>query len=86
MSKQRNHPEQLAAAQRGRALYIRLYDKATAELAQAKADLQEERIKHAKTQTTLANVAHAIESGISPDLTLPLIRLALRIGNGGQPS
>ncbi|CUJ80940.1 hypothetical protein [Achromobacter sp. 2789STDY5608628] len=85
MTKPRNPTEQLAAATRGRALYIRLYDNATAELGKAKAELQDERIKHAQALATLGNVAHALETGTPPDTVLTIVRIALRIGPGGQP-
>ncbi|WP_373743830.1 hypothetical protein [Achromobacter insuavis] len=85
MTKPRNPTEQLAAATRGRALYIRLYDNATAELGKAKAELQDERIRHAQALSTLANVAHALETGTPPDTVLTIVRIALRLAPNGQP-
>lgn len=58
------HPtQQLDAAVRGRALYTRLYDEVKKERDELNARVTEERIKHAQAVATLANVAHALETG-----------------------
>ena len=55
--------QQLDAAVRGRALYTRLYDEVKKERDELNARVTEERIKHAQAVATLANVAHALETG-----------------------
>ena len=80
------HPtQQLDAAVRGRALYTRLYDEVKKERDELNARVTEERIKHAQAVATLANVAHALETGTPPEVVLSLVRIALRISPGGQP-
>ena len=81
----RTPTQQLDAAVRGRALYTRLYDEVKKERDELNARVTEERIKHAQAVATLANVAHALETGTPPEVVLSLVRIALRISPGGQP-
>lgn len=85
MNKSRTPTEQLGAAVRGRALYIRLYDNAKRELDQVREQLTNERIQHAQATAALGNVAHALETGTAPDVVLAMVRIALRITPGGRP-
>lgn len=85
MSRHRTPTQQLDAAVRGRALYTRLYDEVKKERDELNARVTEERIKHAQAVATLANVAHALETGTPPEVVLSLVRIALRISPGGQP-
>lgn len=68
MHKPRNPTEQLAAAVRGRALYVRLYDKATAELSQAKGEAAAMRERCATLASALEITTSILEA--SADLHL----------------
>lgn len=66
MHKPRNQAEQLAAAVRGRALYVRLYDKATAELSQAKGETAAMRERCATLASALEITACILEASADP--------------------
>lgn len=68
MHKPRNPTEQLAAAVRGRALYVRLYDKATAELSQLKAEAAAMRERCATLASALEITASILEASADPQL------------------
>lgn len=85
MSKPRTPTEQLAAAERGRALYTRLHDEVKKERDELNLRLTDERIKHAQAVATLGDVAHALETGVAPETVLAMVRIALRVSPGGKP-
>lgn len=66
MHKPRNPTEQLAAAVRGRALYVRLYDKATAELSQAKGETAAMRERCATLASALEITTSILEASADP--------------------
>ncbi len=68
MSKPRNPTEQLAAAVRGRALYTRLYDKATAELSECKAEAAAMRERCATLASALEITTSILEASADPHL------------------
>jgi len=68
MSKPRNPTEQLAAAVRGRALYTRLYDKATAELSESKAEAAAMRERCATLASALEITTSILEASDDPHL------------------
>jgi len=68
MHKPRNQAEQLAAAVRGRALYVRLYDKATAELSQAKGETAAMRERCATLASALEITTSILEASADPHL------------------
>ncbi|MDX3878154.1 hypothetical protein EUC41_31055 [Achromobacter denitrificans] len=68
MHKPRNQAEQLAAAVRGRALYVRLYDKATAELSQAKGETAAMRERCATLASALEITTRILEASTDPQL------------------
>jgi hypothetical protein len=85
MHKPRNPTEQLAAAVRGRALYVRLYDEVKKERDVLTEQLTNERILHAQAVASLGNVAHALETGAPPQVVLAMMRITRRATAGGQP-
>lgn len=68
MHKPRNPTEQLAAAVRGRALYTRLYDKATAELSEAKGEAAAMRERCATLASALEITASILEASADAHL------------------
>lgn len=66
MSRPRNPTEQLAAAVRGRALYIRLYEKATAELSEVKGDAAAMRERCATLASALEITTSILEASADP--------------------
>jgi len=68
MSRPRNPTEQLAAAVRGRALYIRLYEKATAELSEVKGDAAAMRERCATLASALEITTSILEASAEPHL------------------
>lgn len=68
MSKPRNPTEQLAAAVRGRALYIRLYEKATAELSEVKGDAAAMRERCATLASALEITTRILDASGDPQL------------------
>lgn len=68
MSKPRPPTEQLAAAVRGRALYTRLYDKATAELSESKAEAAAMRERCATLSSALEITTSILEASADPRL------------------
>lgn len=66
MSRPRTHTEQLAAAVRGRALYVRLYDKATAELSEAKGEAASMRERCATLASALEITTSILEASADP--------------------
>lgn len=68
MSRPRNQTEQLAAAVRGRALYIRLYEKATAELSEVKGDAAAMRERCATLASALEITTSILEASADPHL------------------
>ncbi|MEB3098807.1 hypothetical protein VCS63_23425 [Achromobacter sp. D10] len=68
MHKHRTPTEQLAAAVRGRALYVRLYDKATAELSEAKGEAASMRERCATLASALEITTSILEASADPHL------------------
>lgn len=68
MSKPRNPTEQLAAAVRGRALYTRLYDKAAAELFEAKGEAAAMRERCATLASALEITTRILDASMDPQL------------------
>ncbi|WP_312993228.1 hypothetical protein [Achromobacter animicus] len=68
MHKPRNPTEQLAAAVRGRALYIRLYEKATAQLSEVKGDAATMRERCATLASALEITTSILEASSDPQL------------------
>lgn len=68
MPKPRNPTEQLAAAVRGRVLYTRLYDKATAELSEIKAESAAMRERCATPASALEITTRILDASADPQL------------------
>lgn len=84
MHKPRNPTEQLAAAVRGRALYIRLYEKATAELSEVKGDAAAMRERCATLASALEITASILEASADPHLRASAIAARNLLSTAGR--
>lgn len=84
MSKPRNPTEQLAAAVRGRALYTRLYDKATAELSEVKADAALMRERCATLASALEITTNILEASADPQLKAGALAARILLNTAGR--
>lgn len=85
MNKPRNPTEQLAAAVRGRALYTRLYDKATAELSGAKAEAAAMRERCATLASALEITTHILDASTDPQLKAGAAAVRSLLDTAGRP-
>lgn len=85
MNKPRNPTEQLAAAVRGRALYTRLYDKATAELSEAKAEAAAMRERCATLASALEITTRILDASADPRLKAGAAAARSLLDTAGRP-
>lgn len=86
MHKPRNQAEQLAAAVRGRALYIRLYDKATAELSEIKAESAAMRERCATLASALEITTRILDASVDPHLKAGAAAARSLLSTAGCPA
>lgn len=86
MHKPRNPTEQLAAAVRGRALYTRLYDKATAELSEAKAEAAAMRERCATLASALEITTRILDASLDPQLKAGAAAARSLLNTAGRPT
>ncbi|CAB3901750.1 hypothetical protein LMG26842_05397 [Achromobacter dolens] len=85
MNKPRTPTEQLAAAVRGRALYTRLYDKATAELSEAKAEAAAMRERCATLASALEITTRILDASTDPQLKAGAAAARSLLDTAGRP-
>ncbi|MEN4919682.1 hypothetical protein ABE485_13480 [Achromobacter spanius] len=86
MSRPRNPTEQLAAAVRGRALYIRLYEKATAELSEVKGDAAAMRERCATLASALEITTRILDASTDPQLKAGAAAARSLLNTAGRPT